>query len=141
DLVVMIGSLHHLRHSRNAVAQYLVDHLPTTASDELVLSRHLDLWQLTEAEINQTLGFIDAIISRTAGMTSREEPFATELAAPQLQRLAMDAFAHATCPDGDDLPVIRVAQESAEVMFKQLALAAGTPSDGVALRALAADGA
>src|SRR5699024_8790257 len=87
DVVVISGSMSHVRHSQNAVAQYLSDHLSASTDGHLVSSRHLDLWQLTEVEINQTLGFVDDIISRTIGMTSRDERFATELSSDHLKRL------------------------------------------------------
>jgi len=141
DLVVISGSLTHLRYSQNAVAQYLTDHLSASADGHLISSRHLDLWQLTEAEINQTLGFVDRILCHTTGITSRDERFATELSSDHLKRLVTDAFAQIGYPDGDDLPTIRVAQEPARILLKELAVATGASASGVTLRPLPTDGA
>src|SRR5699024_6570101 len=98
DLVVISGSLAHLRHGQNAVAQYLTDHLTASVDGDLVSSRQLDLWQLTEAEIKQTLGFVDQILGRTAGITSRDEGFETVLPPDHLQRLVTDALTQVSCP-------------------------------------------
>lgn len=134
DLIVMSGSFTHLRHSQNAVAQYLADHLSPPEINNRVSPRHLDLWQLTEAEINQTLTFVSDVISRTVTTTSRDEPFETVLDSRRLQLLVADAFNRVDCPEGDSLPVIRVAREPAMVMLKELASITGGSTAGVTLR-------
>lgn len=121
DLVVMSGSFAHLRHSQNAIAQYLSDHLSAPDTDSLVAPGHLDLWQLTENEINQTLAFADDIIGRTASLTRRDEPFDTTLDASALQDTVRQAFPKLGCPDDSKLPAIRVAQEAIRVMLQALA--------------------
>lgn len=138
DLIVMSGSFNHLRHSQNAVAQYLIDHLTEPQTSDLVASRHLDLWELTEAEINQTLDFVSDILSRTADITSRDERFETALSPDHLKRLVTDAFAHMDCLESASLPTIRVAQEPARIMMKELAAASGGSAAGITLRPLAA---
>src|SRR5699024_10230734 len=120
DLIVMSGSFTHLRHSQNAVAQYLADHLSPLEPHDLASSRHLDLWQLTEAEINQTLTFTSDVIDRTVAITSRDEQFETPLNGDRLRHLITNAFTQVDCADGDSLPVIRVAHEPAMIMLQEL---------------------
>lgn len=133
DLVVMGGSFTHLRHSQNAVAQYLADHLSAPESDGLASSGHLDLWQLTETEIGRTLALVSDIISRTAASARRDEGFETTLDGDRLQRLLADAFTQVNCAAGIGLPDIRVATETAVVMLQGFAAATGNPTDGVTL--------
>lgn len=127
DLVVMSGSFAHLRHSQNAVAQYLNDHLSAPDTDSLVAPGHLDLWQLTENEINQTLAFADDIIARTAALTRRDEAFATTLDAYALQDTVRQAFPQLACPDAINLPAMHVAPESARLMLQALATSVNAP--------------
>lgn len=140
DLVVMSCSFTHLRHSENAVAAYLRDHLAPPQPGDLASSKNLDLWQLTEAEISQTRTFVSDVLDRTVGITARDERFETSLDAECLQSLAQGAFARIDNPDGDRLPVIRVAQESAMLLMEELAFAAGNPAERGVLEA-ASDGA
>lgn len=134
DLVVMSGSVTHLRHSENAVARYLADHLSAPDGSSLAASQYLDLWQLTEAEISRTLTFVGDALSPTAGITNRNEPFETSLSAAGLRKLIADAFVEVHCADDDRLPAIRVAEGLVTIMFEALASAAGHPAGGVTLR-------
>lgn len=137
DLVVMSASLTHLRHADNAVIQYLKDHLAPSEQGVLSASQHLDLWQLTESEIDRTRVFIGEVVARTADLTGRDEPFETELGVDTLQRLLLAAFARVDGVAGSPLPTIRVAMAPAALMMKELAAATGDPAAAVELRATA----
>ncbi|HLQ86724.1 MAG TPA: response regulator [Salinisphaeraceae bacterium] len=138
DLVVMSASFTHLRYSQNAVAQYLADHLRAPEPSELISSRYLDLWQLTEHEIRQTLAFIGDIIARTATTTNHGERFPTALDATQLKQLISNAFAQVDCADAAAIPVIQVAEEPAALMLQELARVADAPASGASLQPTAA---
>jgi two-component system probable response regulator PhcQ len=123
DLIVMGGSLSHLRHSENAIAAYLMDHLAPEAGPNLAAAEYLDLWRLTEAEIGQTLTFVREILARTAPITGRSERFDTRLPPDRLLKLGGGALAAARIADGDRPPAIRVAERPAALLFEELARA------------------
>lgn len=140
DLVVMGGSFTHLRHSPQAIAQYLADHLSASTTDNQITPGHLDLWQATVAEIRQTLAFADNITSSTVGITNSDDAFATTLDADALQDLVKHTFHRFDCPDGTGFPAIRVAREPAAIMLRELAAAIGDTMTRATLQPAGTDG-
>ncbi|WP_353214817.1 response regulator [Salinisphaera hydrothermalis] len=133
DLIVMGGSVNTLRYGDAAVAAYLQDHVTANQDDDLASSRHLDLWQLTETEISQTLSFVSQVVTRIADIANRDEPFATVIDAERLQQLVADAFPNVTIADRDRVPHIRGAEPVLTRLLEELATATGRPTDPVSI--------
>jgi len=138
DLVIMGGSFTHLRHGENAVEAYLTDHLAPAERGDLASPAHLDLWGLTEREIDRTLAFVREVVDRTADSARRDERFDTDVDAQGLLRLGGEAF-RAVEADGH-APKIRVAEAAAAVLLAELgalggidSVKAGAAAEGIAL--------
>lgn len=117
DLIVMGGSFAHLRHSDAAVAAFLHDHLQEDGSD-VADARHLDLWGLTEAEIQRTLAFVDTVLSRTA-IDGDGSPDA--LAPGELIALGGEPLGEVSGRDAAGLPEVRVDKGAAGRLLHELA--------------------
>lgn len=117
DLIVMGGSFAHLRHSDAAVAAFLHDHLQEDGSD-VADARHLDLWGLTEAEIQRTLAFIDTVLSRT---TPDGGNAADTLSPGELIALGGEALGEVSGRESTGLPAVRVDKGAAGRLLHELA--------------------
>lgn len=116
DLIVMGGSFAHLRHSDAAVAAFLNDHLRSDDRD-VADSRHLDLWGLTEAEIQRTLAFVDTVLGRTRLETAAPEP----LSARELIALGGEPLGDVSGQEDTSLPEVRLERASAGRLLHELA--------------------
>ena len=134
DLMVLGRSIESIRHGENAMARYLIDHVTSAPHSDLASSRHLDLWQLTESEIDNTLAFVSTVLSHVAKIGDPRNIFDSTLDEARLLELLRSTFGSVTACT--EIPTIRVDEPSVTQLFDNLAAAIGHPAGPVTIEAV-----
>lgn len=136
DLVIMANALPRLRNAPAAVAAYLEASVDTPARDNLSAPAELDLWGLTEQEIERALAITEELKRLTADASGR---FDTEVMAEELIAEATPPGVSIALRIASDLPPLRVDARAAQQLLGCLIAAAARSAQQAALTCTAVD--
>lgn len=119
DLVIMAGSFTHIRNAMTAVASYLEANVTASYRGRLIAPEQLDLWSLTEAEIQQTLGLVDTLIRNTKPNGSWDA-FDTQIAPRALIESALPEGCRANIQEVDGVQPLLVDRDLTRSLIASL---------------------
>ncbi|MGD8430454.1 MAG: response regulator [Ectothiorhodospiraceae bacterium] len=129
DLVVMGGSFTHLHNVNSGVAAYLTDNVTGNDSSDMVDVTQLDLWTLTEKEIDRTLGLAGEIVKLTSPTEGRDS-FDERADARQLLEEALPAHHQIRFNESEGSQSLLVNSVLARRLLEGLYYLSGGESDG-----------